>query len=192
MYLAAVVVCAFVAVELLPEIQRRALVCDVVLGFALGIGTMLGVDRVLDRMRSKDNEETDDAVERPQQVSDRVRDSSAPPRAATAVGLSLLVAIGIDFLLDGLLLGVGFAAGARIGILLAFAEAAEQLSVGLAVAGEMMSAGLSLTRVITIVSALGSLVFVSALHGATALRRLFGESVELVVSCGLAAIFYLV
>ncbi|MEO6211522.1 MAG: ZIP family metal transporter [Gemmatimonadaceae bacterium] len=192
LYLAAGVVFAVVAVELLPEIQRRALVGDVVLGFALGIGTMLGVDRVLDRMRSKDNEETDGAVERPQQVSDRVRVSADLPRATAAVGLSLLIAIGIDFLLDGLLLGVGFAAGARIGILLALAEAAEQLSVGLAVAGEMMSAGLSRTRVITIVTALGSLVFVSAVLGATVLSRLSGGAMEVVLSFGVAALLYLV
>ncbi|MEO8879212.1 MAG: transporter [Gemmatimonadaceae bacterium] len=192
LHLAAGVVFAVVAVELLPEIQRRALVGDVVLGFALGIGTMLGVDRALARMRSKNTEETDGAVERPPQVPDRVRDTSDPPRAIIAVGLSLLVAIGIDFLLDGLLLGVGFAAGAKIGILLALAEAAEQLSVGLAVAGEMMRAGLKRTRVITIVSALGSLVFVSAVLGATVLSRLSGGAMEVVLSFGVAALLYLV
>lgn len=87
---------------------------------------------------------------------------------------------------------MGFAAGARIGILLALAEAAEQLSVGLAVAGEMMSAGLSRTRVITIVTALGSLVFVSAVLGATVLSRLSGGAMEVVLSFGVAALLYLV
>ncbi len=191
LYLAAGVVFAVVAVELLPEIQRRALVTDVVLGFALGIGTMLGVDRVLDRMRRKGMQAMNGADGKVR-APDPVRDSSDPTRATTAVGLSLLVAIGIDFLLDGLLLGVGFAAGARIGILLALAEAAEQLSVGLAVAGEMMSAGLSRTRVITIVSALGSLVFVSAVLGATVLSRLSGGAMEVVLSFGVAALLYLV
>ena len=51
LHLAAGVVFAVVAVNLLPEIQRRALVTDVVIGFALGIGTMLVMDSVLDRLR---------------------------------------------------------------------------------------------------------------------------------------------
>ncbi|MEP7064553.1 MAG: ZIP family metal transporter [Gemmatimonadota bacterium] len=192
LYLAAGVVFAVVAVELLPEIQRRALVWDVILGFALGIGTMLAVDRLLDHIKTKDNEETEGADRRSQHVADRVRVASDLAGPSSAVGLSLLVAIGIDFLLDGLLLGVGFAAGARIGILLALAEAAEQLSVGLAVAGEMTNAGLSRTRVLTIVSALGSLVFASAVLGATVLSRLSGGAMEIVLSFGAAALLYLV
>ena len=192
LHLAAGVVFAVVAVELLPEIQRRALVADVVLGFALGIGTMLLVDRVLDRLRGDGEDE--DAVGEP--TGDR-RVAGVPlaPRAGTREGkvsFSLLVAVGIDFLLDGLLLGVGFAAGARIGILLALAEAAEQLSVGLALAGELTTAGVSRTRVLLIVTALGMLVFVSAVLGATVLSGLSGGTMEVVLSFGLAALLYLV
>lgn len=177
LHLAAGVVFSVVAVELLPEIQRRALIWDVVLGFVLGIGTMLVVDRVLDRIRGNDDDETSDAS-----VS-----TSRP-----TVGLSLLVAIGIDFLLDGLLLGVGFAAGARIGILLALAEAAEQLSVGLALASEMRNAGIGRARIVATVSALGSLVFASAVLGGTVLSRLSGGAMEVVLSFGVAALLYLV
>lgn len=173
LHLAAGVVFAVIAVELLPEILRRALVRDVVLGFALGIATMFIVDRVLERVRGDDDDE-----------------AGAPRRAA--VGLTLLAAVGIDFLLDGLLLGVGFAAGARIGILLALAEAAEQLSVGLALSGELLAAGVARARVVTIVSALGSLVFVSAVLGATVLSGLTGGAMEAVLSFGLAALLYLV
>ena len=171
LHLAAGVVFAVVAGELLPEIQRRALVRDVVLGFALGIGTMLLVERLLDRMRGSGE------------------------RAAGSQGMvatSLLVAVGIDFLLDGLLLGVGFAAGTRIGILFAVAEAAEQLSVGLALASEMTRAGVARARVMLVVSGLGCLVFVSAGLGATALSGLSGGRMELVLSFGLAALLYLV
>ncbi len=180
LHLAAGVVFAVVAVELLPEIQRRAAVGgapvrDVVLGFALGIGTMLAVDRVLDRVRG----EADDAA-------------NAHDLAPAAVPFSLLAAVAVDFLLDGLLLGVGFAAGARIGILLALAEAAEQLSVGLALAGELTRAGLGRVRVLVIVSALGMLVFLTAVLGATALSGLTGGAMEVVLSFGVAALLYLV
>ena len=171
LHLAAGVVFAVVAGELLPEIRRRALVGDVVLGFALGIGTMLLVDRLLDRMRGR---------------GERATGSHG------TMATSLLVAVGIDFLLDGLLLGVGFAAGTRIGILFAVAEAAEQLSVGLALASEMTRAGVARGRVLLVVSGLGCLVFVSAGLGATALSGLSGGRMELVLSFGLAALLYLV
>ena len=55
LHLAAGVVFSIVAVELLPEIQRRALVWDVVWGFALGVITMLAVDKLLDRIRGDDD-----------------------------------------------------------------------------------------------------------------------------------------
>ena len=189
LHLAGGVVFAVVAVELLPEIQRRAAeggapVYDVAIGFALGIGTMLAVDKVLDRIRGDDDDDDDD-----DEASD---DEPAPPRRSGAVGISMLAAVGIDFLLDGLLLGVGFAAGAKIGILLALAEAAEQLSVGLALAGELTRAGVSRARGILIVTALGMLVFVSAVLGATVLSGLTGGTMEVVLSFGLAALLYLV
>lgn len=182
LHLAAGVVFSVVAVELLPEIQRRAQpggapVRDVVLGFALGIVTMLAVDKVLDRIRGGGDDERDEPV---------------APAGAGGAGLSLLVAVAIDFLLDGLLLGVGFAAGARIGILLALAEAAEQLSVGLALAGELTAAGMARTRVLGIVSALGMLVFVSAVLGVTVLSGLSDGAMVVVLSFGVAALLYLV
>lgn len=203
LYLAGGVVFSVVAVELLPEIQRRAEiggapVRDVVIGFALGIGTMLAVDKVLDRIRGDDDHEDEPG----QVVDDDARETRrgegiplAPPisgRVPAVVGVSMLVAVGIDFLLDGLLLGVGFAAGARIGILLALAEAAEQLSVGLALAGELTRADVPRPRGLLIVTGLGMLVFVSAVLGATVLGGLSGGAMEVVLSFGLAALLYLV
>jgi ZIP family zinc transporter len=194
LHLAAGVVFSVVAVELLPEIQRRALVWDVVLVFALGIVTMLVVDRVLDRIRgdSDDREESDGVVLPRKSSAERATLASAMSGGNVgALSLSLVVAIGIDFLLDGLLLGVGFAAGARIGILLALAEAAEQLSVGLALAGELRIRMRS-ARILLLVSALGSLVFLSAVLGATLLSGLRGGAMEAVLSFGAAALLYLV
>ena len=188
LHLAAGVVFAVVAVELLPEIQRRALVGDVVLGFALGIGTMLLADRLIDRIRGGD----DDRAPVGHASGDSEMQSTAHVATRSTVSASLFVAVSIDFLLDGLLLGVGFAAGARIGILLALAEAAEQLSVGLALAGELTAAGVARSRVILIVSALGSLVFVTAVLGATVLSRLTDGAMEIVLSFGAAALLYLV
>jgi ZIP family zinc transporter len=201
LHLAAGVVFSVVAVELLPEIQRRALVWDVVWGFALGIVTMLAVDKLLDHIRGDD----DEGEEHPglgEDESHGLRTATQPEagggEGATSASItaplpfSLLMAVAIDFLLDGLLLGVGFAAGARIGILLALAEAAEQLSVGLALAGELQSTRMARGRVLVIVSALGSLVFVSAVAGATVLSGMRDGAMEIVLSFGAAALLYLV
>ena len=189
LHLAAGVVFAVVAVELLPEIQRRALVWDVVWGFGLGILTMLAVDKILDRIRGGGDQDVDDSArgaDAPESFS-----TGGIPRA-TRIPVSLLVAVAIDFMLDGLLLGVGFAAGARIGILLALAEAAEQLSVGLALAGELRTAGMTPGRILSTITALGALVFVTAVAGATVLSGLPDGAMEIVLSFGAAALLYLV
>ena len=100
--------------------------------------------------------------------------------------------MGIDFLLDGLLLGIGFAAGANIGVLLALAETAEQLAVGLALAGELTAAGTTRRRAFLITALLSLLVFVTAVAGATVLSHLSGPAMEGVLSFGLAALLFLV
>ncbi len=192
LYLAAGVVFSVVAVDLLPEIQRRALVADVVIGFVLGIGTMLAVDKLLDRIRGAGAEDAEDPTDVLPSPADAIAPTTKRPVAHAAVPLSLIVAVAVDFLLDGLLLGVGFAAGARIGILLALAEAAEQLAVGLALSGELLHAGVTRTRVLLTVSALGTLVFLSAVLGGTVLRNLTGGAMEIVLSFGAAALLYLV
>lgn len=191
LYLAAGVVFSVVAVELLPEIQRRGLVIDVVIGFALGIGTMLLVDSLLDRIRRPSNGDTD-VDPQPARASAGPLTRNVTRAAPGVIPVSLLVAVAIDFLLDGLLLGVGFAAGARIGILLALAEAAEQLSVGLALSLELRQAGVTRSRVLLTVSALGMLVFASAVLGATVLSGLRAAPMEAVLSFGAAALLYLV
>ena len=48
------------------------------------------------------------------------------------------------------------------------------------------------SRILIIVSALGSLVFVTAVAGATMLSRLQGGAMEIVLSFGAAALLYLV
>lgn len=185
LHLAAGVVFSVVAVELLPEIARRGLVTDVIIGFAAGIVTMVGLDEVMDRIgaRAKKNADVEASAMRPSE-----RSESSEPRDVAG----LAVAVGIDFVLDGLLLGVGFAAGARIGILLALAEAVEQLAVGMALAVELRAAGSTAIRALGLSGALSLLVYVSALAGGTVLSHVGGAPMEAILSFGLAALLYLV
>lgn len=89
-----------VTVELLPTITRQHAPLPIIIGFALGSALMLGLRQVTQ--------------------------SVARPSGGLPIGF--LVAIGIDLLLDGLLVGIGFAAGGEEGILLAIAIALENFS----------------------------------------------------------------
>ncbi len=184
LHLAAGVVFSVVAVELLPEITRRGLVIDVVIGFAAGIITMVLVDELLDRMKARRNNR---AATSSSNASTSTAESSA---RASVIGLA--VPVGVDFILDGLLLGVGFAAGARIGILLALAEAVEQLAVGMALGVEMRASGLNSLKTVLFSGALALLVYASALAGGTVLSHLSDAPMEAILSFGLAALLYLV
>ncbi|GGL95530.1 membrane protein [Deinococcus aerolatus] len=176
-HLAAGVVFAAVAGELLPQITAGREPLGVVIGFALGVGVMLVVRTLVGRL---DPEEEDGAAG---------EDSAgAAPRAVTG----LLAAVGIDILIDGLLIGVGFAAGERVGTLLVVALTLELLFLGLSVAASLGQRGASRSRSILTVSGLSLLVIVGASLGGTLLQGLSGLALEIVLSFGAAALLYLV
>ncbi len=167
-HFAAGVVLAVVAGELLPEMTKEHKPLGVVIGFVLGVGLMLGVKEVTERIESR-----------------------GVLNAGTGK-TGLLVAVGIDVFLDGLLIGVGFAAGARVGMLLVIALTLELLFLGISVAASLAEAQFSRSRSIVTVSGLAMLVIVGALLGGTLLGGLSGLGLEIVLSFGAAALMYLV
>ncbi|MDB5203295.1 MAG: transporter [Ferruginibacter sp.] len=170
LHFAAGVVFSVVAVELLPDIISNHQPIEVALGFSLGTITMLAVKFFAEKM------------ERPS-VSGTIK---------AALPYGLLMALGIDLLIDGLLLGVGFAAGNTEGILLAVALGLETFSLGLAVVVACSDARLSRQLNIVILLCLGLVFFAGAVMGITMLRGLSQEWLELVLSFGLAALLFLV
>ncbi len=118
-----------VAVEILPDILKNHSPVQVVLGFTLGLLTMLGIKSIAER----------EAGEALSVSNDRLP-------------ISLLVGIGVDVAIDGILLGIGFAAGSTEGMLLAVALSIELLSLGMATATELgnnnMSKAKSLTTIL--------------------------------------------
>ncbi|CAM4137109.1 hypothetical protein [Deinococcus marmoris] len=100
--------------------------------------------------------------------------------------------MGIDILIDGLLIGVGFAAGERVGTLLVVALTLELLFLGLSVAASLGQRGVSRRQSILTVSGLSLLVIVGATLGGTLLQGLSGLGLEIVLSFGAAALLYLV
>nr|WP_316963317.1 ZIP family metal transporter [Hymenobacter sp. APR13] len=106
--------------------------------------------------------------------------------------MGLLTGVAIDILIDGLLLGIGFAAGAEEGLLLAIALTIEVLSLGLATAVELQQEGQPKARTVGVVAALSGLLVVGAGVGITVLQGASDNVMELVLSFGLAALLFLV
>jgi ZIP family zinc transporter len=168
-HFAAGVVFAAVAGELLPEITKGHQPLGVVIGFTLGVGLMLLIRSWAERLERA-----------PQTASSRSGD------------LGLITVVGIDVLIDGLLIGVGFAAGARVGTLLVVALTLELLFLGISVASSLGSSGASrASRILTVVG-LSALVIIGALVGGTLLQGLSGLALEVVLSFGAAALLFLV
>ena len=159
---------------------------EVALGFGLGVATMLGLRYFTQRLEKQ---------EQAGKATEPAAGGSAPiPATAVPASLpwGLLVAIGIDILIDGLLLGIGFAAGAKEGTLLAIALTIELLSLGLATAVELRQGGHGKGRAVAIVAGTSLTLLVGAGIGTTVLRGATGNLLEIVLSFGLAALLFLV
>jgi ZIP family zinc transporter len=105
----------------------------------------------------------------------------------------MLIAVGFDLLLDGFLLGIGFAAGARAGVVLTLGLAAECLSLGLATSATLVRGGMQRRgRAILVTMILGLVFGLGAVLGLTLLRGLSGRMLTSVISFGCAALLYLV
>jgi len=103
----------------------------------------------------------------------------------------LLAAIGIDILIDGLVLGMGFAAGPKAGLLLTIALTIEVLFLGLTVANELGRSVRSRVGIVGITAALVLLLPAGALLGAP-VALLPGPVVTGFFAFGLIALLYLV
>jgi ZIP family zinc transporter len=164
------VVFSVVAVELLPDIIKNHRPIEVGIGFSLGIIAMLLIKFFAEKIETKDEGSNNQNV----------------------LPMGLLIALGIDLLIDGLLLGVGFAAGNLEGILLSVALALETFSLGLAVVMACVNSNITKQKNLLILLVLGLLFFAGAILGITLLAGLSQEWLELVLAFGLAALLFLV
>lgn len=168
LHFAAGVVFSVVAVELLPDIVKNHEPVQVIVGFSLGLVTMLMIRKFAE---GKEENET-------------VQGTKLP--------MGLLIAIGVDIFIDGLLLGIGFSAGSTEGMLLSVALSIELLSLGMATSTELGDKGISKGRSIAIVLSLSLIFFASAVLGATLLHNLSESALDIVLSFGLSALLFLV
>lgn len=160
------VVFAAAASELLPDIVRRHRPIETAVGFALGLGLMLVV-RWLGRRAERAG-------------------------AGGGIPVGLLATIGVDVLIDGLLIGIGFAAGEEVGLLLTVALTAELLFLGLAAAVAFRASGGSPKRVLFLTAGFALLVPLGSTAGSIIAGAVSPETMELLLALGLVALLYLV
>lgn len=169
-HFAAGVVFAAIAVELLPELVGEHAPFAVLVGFALGVLLMLGMKALTARLGAK----------------------TVLPAGGTASPLGLVATVAIDVFIDGLLIGVGFAAGAEQGKMLTFALTLELLFLGLSAASSQIQAGVARAKVVGATLLLGGLVALGASIGILLLGGLKGPVLAGVLAFGSAALLYLV
>lgn len=169
LHFAAGVVFSVVAVELLPDMIKIHDAKSIMIGFSGGVTAMLAI---------------------------KYFTSKISPQTASGTGKELpwgiLIAMGIDLFIDGMLLGIGFAAGEKEGMLLALALALECFSLGIATITSILETR-PLSRVIHLTLVGMALVFVvGAALGLLMLHNTSERVLELILSFGSAALLFLV
>jgi ZIP family zinc transporter len=154
------VVLAALTTELLPDIMHRHRPIAATIGFAVGTALMLAIRATLgDEHEGKEESE---------------------------ISGSMIVAVGIDLFIDGFLIGLGFAAGSRTGLLLTFALGLEVLFVGLSTSGGKAS------RTLVRMAGFAVALVVGTAAGAGLATQLGDRMMEAALAFGAAALVYLV
>lgn len=166
-HVAAGIVFAAVAVEILPEVMHRGNPVAAAGGFAVGVVAMLAI-RALSR-RAESSIDSGPAMPWP-----------------------LIGAVGVDIFVDGMLVGVGFAIGARQGILLSVALTGCAISLGLATAVSMLRLKTTPGRVLTTTSGIALLPIAGAAIGASIITLLSGGWLAAILAFTCAALLYLI
>ena len=163
-HLAAGIIFAAVATEIVPEMLAGGELLAVLTGFSLGVCLMFGV-----RVATQQDEQGP---------------SSTP--------WGMLAATAVDLAIDGLLIGLGFALGASSGVLLTIAVAFEVLFVAIGLAATLRARGRSQRFAALSLVGMAVITAVCMLLGASLLSDLGAVQRVFVLSFGAAALLYLV
>ncbi|WP_454888036.1 ZIP family metal transporter [Sphingomonas oryzagri] len=157
-HLAAGVVFAAAAVEILPQVMHEGSPIATFIGGAIGIIVMLSLKAVEGRAKGP---------------------------------IAMLAAVGVDILIDGLVLGLAFVAGGKAGLLLTIALTLEVLFLGLTVTTELGETVRSKARIVAITVGIALLLPIGAAL-ATPVALFPPVVIAGFLSFGLMALLYLV
>ncbi|MET0698420.1 MAG: ZIP family metal transporter [Mycobacterium sp.] len=163
-HLAAGVVMAAVAVEVLPDLRERGPLVLVVAGFCCGVALLV----ILQRFEGDE------------------------PEAGGAISRSFLVVLGVDLFVDGLLVGAGAVVSTGTAVVLTIALTLEVLFLGVATSLQLTAAGVTSRRASVITGGLTLLIGVGAILGALVLPRAGGGTLTVVLAFAAAALLWLV
>lgn len=167
LHFAAGVIFSVVAVELLPDIMANHATWEIVIGFGGGVLLMLAIRYFLEPSEDLNS------------------DNNRFPTA-------FMVVIGIDLLIDGVLMGIGFVTSQETGVLLAIALSVELLALGMATTTTLSSSLVSRKTILLSILGLSAIVLTSTLLSAVLLSDISAAYLEVVLSFGLAALLFLV
>lgn len=164
-HLAAGIVFAAAALELLPK-ERSGSALPVIIGFAVGLAVMLALRVVAERLEAGDEER------------------SYPT--------GLIVVSAFDMVVDGVVLGIGFAAGEQTGLLLAVALTLEVLFLALSVSAAMSRGGSGVRAMLFVPAALAITLAIAAMLARWLLGDLGPFAFTVLLGAGTVALLYLV
>lgn len=198
-HFAAGVVVAALAGEVLPSLRKEGRLPYAVAGFIAGVVVMLAMAAYSRRQEAAGASQSDPATASdpsdpsPQHSPGRGVSVArqVTRRAATALPLGLLVAVGVDLVIDGLLVGLGAVLGAAQGIIITVALTLEILFLSLSLGSELTEAGLSRAQSAATVVGLALLTAVGAVGGAAILAGAGPATLAVVLAFGAAALLYL-
>lgn len=160
------VVIAALAGEVLPDLRKDAHLPVVVTAFAAGVAFLIALESYSRRVEAR----TD----------------------APAIPIGLVATVGIDLLIDGVLVGVGATLGSRQALIITIALTLDILFLALSVSAELSSRGASKRAAALVPSLLGLLTAVGAIGGAATFGNASAATGAGVLAFGTAALFYLV
>jgi ZIP family zinc transporter len=161
------VIFAALATELLPDLMHRRMPFVTLAGFSLGVLVMLGIKHLAEKVGQKGVSQTKQPI-------------------------SLLFTLVVDIALDGLLIGLGFAAGQKQGMLLTVALSLEVLFLGLSCSTALVAAGATRTKIILALLGLTICLLLGAVAGAAMLTTASAIMIDAVLAFGVAGLLYLV
>ena len=166
-HFAAGVVFAAIATEIIPDVMHAGTPWRAIAGFAAGVAAMFAMRWLPERLEARDT-------------------------GNAAVPLGFLAAVSIDCVIDGTVIGTGFAIGARQGVLVSAALALEMFFLGLATANAMRSGGAQVATIVATCVGLATVLGASALIGFTVLAGAPAAVLATLFAFGSAALLYLV
>jgi len=181
-HFAAGVVFAALAGEVLPDLRGQGHLGAVLVGFAGGVVLLLALGAYSRRQEAATTKV----------ASASASAGQARPGAAAPLPWGLLAAVGIDLVIDGLLVGLGATLGSKQGLVLTIALTIEILFLAVSVVAQLLEQGQRRARAAQLAGCLGLLTAVGALAGAALLGGASRTTLAAVLAFGAAALLYLV